>query len=68
HKPLDDPRVRQAINLALDKKAMLDAVFGPGAASPAVGPYPPTLLSYNHSIQDWPHDPERARALLKEAG
>ncbi|MBT9105169.1 ABC transporter substrate-binding protein [Pseudomonas aeruginosa] len=68
HKPLDDPRVRQAINLALDKKAMLDAVFGPGAASPAVGPYPPTLLGYNHSIQDWPHDPERARALLKEAG
>lgn len=28
----------------------------------------PTLLGYNHSIQDWPHDPERARALLKEAG
>lgn len=68
HKPLDDPRVRQAINLAVDKKAMLDAVFGPGAATPAVGPYPPTLLGYNHSIQDWPHDPERAKALLKEAG
>ena len=60
--------MRQAINLALDKKAMLDAVFGPGAATPAVGPYPPTLLGYNHSIQDWPHDPERAKALLKEAG
>ncbi|WPC04359.1 ABC transporter substrate-binding protein [Pseudomonas benzenivorans] len=68
HPPLDDARVRQAINLAIDKQAILGAVFGPGAASPAVNPYPPTLLGYNHDIQDWPHDPERAKALLKEAG
>jgi len=67
-KPLDDARVRQAINLAIDKPSLLGAVFGPGAASPAVLPYPPTLLGYNHDIQGWPHDPERARALLAEAG
>ncbi|CAN7276652.1 ABC transporter substrate-binding protein [Aquipseudomonas alcaligenes] len=68
HKPLDDARVRQAINLSIDKQALLGAVFGPGAASAAVNPYPPTLLGYNHHIQDWPHDPEKARALLAEAG
>lgn len=68
HKPLDDARVRQAINLAIDKQALLGAVFGPGAASAAVNPYPPTLLGYNHQIQDWPHDPQKARALLAEAG
>lgn len=67
-KPLDDARVRQAINLAIDKTSLLGAVFGPGAASPAVMPYPPTLLGYNHDIEGWPHDPERARALLVEAG
>lgn len=68
HKPLDDARVRQAINLSIDKQALLGAVFGPGAASAAVNPYPPTLLGYNHQIQDWPHDPQKARALLAEAG
>ncbi|WP_069861890.1 ABC transporter substrate-binding protein [Pseudomonas citronellolis] len=68
HKPLDDARVRQAINLAIDKPALLEAVFGPGAATPAINPYPATLLGYNKQLQDWPHDPGRARALLKEAG
>ncbi len=68
HKPLDDTRVRQAINLAIDKQAMIRAVFGEGNASVAVNPFPPTLLGYNHAIEDWPHDPEKARALLAEAG
>ncbi|WP_152220599.1 ABC transporter substrate-binding protein [Pseudomonas sp. SCB32] len=68
HKPLDDVRVRQAINLAVDKKAMLDAVYGADAVTPAINPYPSSMLGYNRDIQDWPHDPDRARALLKEAG
>ncbi|MGC4007950.1 MAG: ABC transporter substrate-binding protein [Pseudomonas sp.] len=68
HKPLDDARVRQAINLAIDKKALNDAIFGNGAASSASNPYPPTVLGYTQDIQDWSHDPERARQLLKEAG
>ncbi|TWI54399.1 dipeptide transport system substrate-binding protein [Pseudomonas duriflava] len=68
HPPLNDARVRQALNLAFDKQAYVKALFGEGNAVPAVNPYPPTLLGYNHDVQDWSYDPEKARALLKEAG
>ncbi|TRX76207.1 ABC transporter substrate-binding protein [Pseudomonas mangiferae] len=68
HPPLDDVRVRQAINLAVDGKAYIDAVFGPDAATQAVNPYPSTMLGYDDSITPWPHDPERAKKLLEEAG
>ncbi|WP_375740121.1 ABC transporter substrate-binding protein [Pseudomonas boanensis] len=68
HAPLDDVRVRQAINLAFDKKAYLRAQYGEGNASAAVTPYPATLLGYNDKLEPWPHDPERARKLLAEAG
>jgi dipeptide transport system substrate-binding protein len=68
HKPLNDVRVRQALNLAFDKKAYIRALFGEGNAVPAVNPYPSTLIGYNHDIQDWPYDPAKAQALLKEAG
>ncbi|AYC34273.1 ABC transporter substrate-binding protein [Pseudomonas cavernae] len=68
HPPLDDVRVRQAINLAFDKQAYIRAQYGEGAASPAVNPYPPSLLGYNGAIAPWPHDPARAKRLLAEAG
>ncbi|WP_263142216.1 ABC transporter substrate-binding protein [Pseudomonas sp. RIT-PI-AD] len=68
HAPLDDVRVRQAINLAVDNNAYIQAVFGPDAASQAINPYPSTLLGYDESIAAWPHDPARARKLLEEAG
>ncbi|MCY1488794.1 Periplasmic dipeptide transport protein [compost metagenome] len=68
HPPLDDVRVRQALNLAFDKDAYVRAQFGAGNASPAVVPYPPTLWGQNPELAPWPHDPERARALLKAAG
>lgn len=68
HPPLDDVRVRQAINLAFDRKAYLRAQYGEGNASLAVAPYPATLLGYNDQLQPWPHDPEHARRLLAEAG
>ena len=66
-KPFDDKRVRQAINLALDKKAILDAVYQ-GAGQPAKNLIPPTLWSYNNAVQDYPHDPDAAKKLLTEAG
>ncbi len=68
HPPLDDVRVRQAINLAFDKAVYVRAQFGEGGASPAVAPYPPTLWGSDPTIKDWPHDVQRAKQLLKEAG
>ncbi|BAN46730.1 ABC transporter substrate-binding protein [Metapseudomonas resinovorans] len=66
--PLDDVRVRQAINLAFDTRAYLRAQFGEGNASLAVAPYPATLLGFNDKLDPWPHDPAKARQLLAEAG
>ena len=66
-KPLDDVRVRQALNMAIDKQAILDAVFQ-GAGAVAKNPIPPTIWSYNDEVQDYPYDPNRARELLREAG
>ncbi|POZ62321.1 ABC transporter substrate-binding protein [Chromobacterium alticapitis] len=66
-KPLDNPRVRQAINLAFDKASYLKAVFG-GSASAADLVYPPNTWSYDKTIQPYPHDAARARKLLAQAG
>ncbi len=66
-KPFDDRRVRQAINYAIDKQAIIEAIYL-GAGKPAKNPIPPTMWSYNDSIQDYPYDPEKAKTLLAEAG
>ncbi|WP_297842664.1 ABC transporter substrate-binding protein [Pseudomonas sp.] len=68
HKYLSDVRVREAINLAFDKKSYIKALFGAGKATEGVNPYPPTLLGYAADIQNPPHDIAKARALMKEAG
>ncbi len=65
---LSDVRVRQAINLAFDKQAYVDALFGKGNAVPGVTPYPATLLGYNKGLSNPARDLSKARALLKEAG
>lgn len=67
HPPLDQAKVRQAINLASDKQSYLKAVFE-GSASAANGPYPPNTWSYAKDLPGYAHDPEKARALLAEAG
>ncbi|KSP90841.1 ABC transporter substrate-binding protein [Pseudomonas aeruginosa] len=63
HPPLDDPEVRQAINLAFDRASYLQAVFE-GSASAATGIYPPNTWGYARDIPAYPHDPEQARKLL----
>ena len=66
-KPFDDRRVRLAVNMAVDRKAIVDAVYQ-GAGTPATTLLPPTLWAYDGAIQPYPHDPEQARVLLAEAG
>jgi dipeptide transport system substrate-binding protein len=66
-KPFDDKRVRQALNMAIDKKAIIDAVYGT-AGQPAKNLIPPIMWSYNDSITDYPHDPAAAKKLLADAG
>ena len=66
-KPFDNPKVRKALNMAMDKKAIIDVVFqGSGVA--AKNPIPPTMWSYNNLIEDDPYDPEKAKAMLEEEG
>jgi len=66
-KPFDDVRVRKAINMAIDKKAIIDAVYL-GAGVAAKNPIPPTVWSYNDTVKDDPYDPEGAKKLLAQAG
>jgi dipeptide transport system substrate-binding protein len=65
--PFTDKRVRQALNLAINKEAIIDAVFQ-GEGTIAKNPLPPTLWSYNDAVEDYPYDPEQAKKLLEEAG
>jgi len=65
--PFDNAKVRQALNYAVDKKAIIEAVYQ-GAGTAAKNPLPPTIWSYNDEIQDYPYDPEKAKQLLAEAG
>ena len=65
--PFTDKRVRIAINMAIDKQAILKAVYQ-GAGQPAKNLIPPTMWSYNNAIQDFAYDPDQARKLLAEAG
>jgi dipeptide transport system substrate-binding protein len=66
-KPFDDVRVRKALNMAINKKAIIDAVYlSTGVA--AKNPIPPSMWSYNDAVKDDPYDPEAAKKLLSEAG
>ena len=64
--PLADVKVRQAINYALDKQAIINIAWG-GAATEADSIIPPNLQFYKKQAA-WPYDVEKAKALMKEAG
>jgi len=66
-KPFDNKQVRQALNMAVNKKAILDSVFQ-GAGQVAKNPIPPTLWGYNDKVVDYAYDPAKAKALLAQAG
>ena len=65
--PLTKKEVRQAINYAIDKKAIVKGLYM-GTAIVAKNGMPPFMLGYNDEIKDYPYDPEKAKELLKEAG
>ena len=66
-KPFDDVRVRKAINMAIDKNAIVSAVYlSTGVA--ATNPIPPTQWSYNKAIKDDAFDPAAAKKALAAAG
>ncbi|MBA1243982.1 ABC transporter substrate-binding protein [Pseudomonas japonica] len=67
HKPLDNIKVRQALDMAVNKQAILTAVYQ-GAGQLAVNAMPPTQWSYDTTIKDAGYNPEKAKELLKEAG
>ena len=65
--PYDDKRVRQAMNYAIDREEIIEAVYG-NVGQVAKNPIPPIMWSYNDSIQAYPYDVEKARELLADAG
>jgi len=67
HKPFDDVRVRQAVNYAIDKQEIIDGVLL-GLGLPVASPYKPGTRWSNPKLQPYPYDPQKAIALLKEAG
>ena len=66
--PLDNVKVRQAIQRAIDREAILQAIFD-GDGQLEDGIYPTGCLVYNKENQGWlSHDPEAAKKLLADAG
>lgn len=65
--PFDNPEVRRALNMAIDKQSIIDVVFQ-GSGQIAKNPIPPTMWSYNDAIVDDVYDPEAAKAALAAAG
>jgi len=65
--PLTKKKVRQAINMAIDKQAIVDNIYM-GSAIKAKTGMPPFMLGYKDDIDDYPYDPERAKELLAEVG
>jgi peptide/nickel transport system substrate-binding protein len=67
HPVLKDIRVRQAIVSAIDTRGMMEALF-PGIAEPVSQLVRKGSVGWNPSLKPYPYEPERAKALMKEAG
>ncbi len=64
---LSDVRVREALNIAVDRDTIISALLD-NATIAATQPAPPTVYGFNPDLPEIPYDPDRARALLAEAG
>ncbi len=65
-KPFDNPKVREALEYAINRQALVKVAFA-GYATPATGVVPPSI-AYAQTYPPIPYDPAKAKALLKEAG
>jgi peptide/nickel transport system substrate-binding protein/oligopeptide transport system substrate-binding protein len=65
--PLVDPRVRQAINYAVDFNTIIDRLVA-GRGTRAAGVIPPALAGYDSTRRGYPFDPKKAKLLLAAAG
>ncbi len=65
--PLDDVRIRKALQLALDRQTLLDAIYS-GCGTVENGLYPHGLYGFNPNLPAIPFSVEQAKALLSEAG
>jgi peptide/nickel transport system substrate-binding protein len=64
--PLDDMRVRQAINYAVNRDGIVDALFQ-GLGKPAAQLISDGVIGYNDELEPWPYDPEKAQQLIDDA-
>ncbi len=66
--PFAKKEIRQAANYAINKQALVENILQ-GTAEVAAGPTPPAFAwAYNEELEPYPYDPEKAKALLEEAG
>ena len=65
--PFDDPLVRKAINMAINKEEIVDAFYN-GLADTATSPLPPSLWSHDDTLEKYDYNIEEAKKLLAEAG
>lgn len=65
--PFDNLEVRKALQMSINKQAIVDAVYQ-GMGQVAKSPMPPTMWGYNDKVEDFKYDPETARKMLDEAG
>src|SRR3984957_8188616 len=66
-KNVENVDVRRALDMAINKKAIIDSVYQ-GAGQAAVAPMPPTEWSYDKNLKTQAYDPAKAKALLAKAG
>jgi len=66
-KPLDDPRVRQALNYAIDRRIIVREIYQ-DQYLPGVGILPPGTYGYDPKLAGYPYDPKKAADLLAAAG
>jgi peptide/nickel transport system substrate-binding protein len=64
--PLDDIRVRRALNLGFDREAMVGTIFSEDVV-PATQLVVPSINGHNPDLKVWPYDSEEAKSLLEEA-